>query len=92
MLTEPSDTQGLHMLPNPARFTLNGIHFAATSVDVLFHLRKEEFFKCATEVEPLSSPADPEGQAPSDTMANLCRHVLQQRRYVLISRPSKGGH
>ena len=39
MLTEPSDTQGLHMLPNPARFTLNGIHFAATSVDVLFHLR-----------------------------------------------------
>ncbi len=73
------------MLPNPARFTLNGVHFAVCSVDVLFHLRKEEFFKQATEVEPLISPADPEGQTPSDAMANLCRHVLQQRRYALLS-------
>ncbi|KAI1790115.1 DNA polymerase alpha, subunit B [Ganoderma leucocontextum] len=74
----------IHMLPNPARFTLNGVHFAASSVDVLFHLRKEEFFKHATEVEPLPGPADPEGQTPSDAMANLCRHVLQQRSFYPI--------
>ena len=73
------------MLPNPARFTVNGVHFATSSVDVLFHLRKEEFFKRATEVEPLVGPADPQGQNPSDAMASLCRHVLQQRRSVLFS-------
>ncbi|TBU48523.1 DNA polymerase alpha, subunit B [Dichomitus squalens] len=72
------------LLPNPARFTVNGLHFAASSVDVLFHLRKEEFFKRAAEIEPLAGPADPEGQAPSDGMANLCRHVLQQRSFYPI--------
>ena len=61
---------------------VNGVHVAASSVDVLFHLRKEEMFKRATEVEPLTAPPDPDGQAPSDAMANLCRHVLQQRKCV----------
>ncbi|PIL22596.1 hypothetical protein GSI_15285 [Ganoderma sinense ZZ0214-1] len=74
----------VHMLPNPARFTLNRVHFAASSVDVLFHLRKEEFFKQATEIEPLVGAADPEGQTPSDAMVNLCRHVLQQRSFYPI--------
>ncbi|KAI0632173.1 DNA polymerase alpha, subunit B [Trametes polyzona] len=60
----------IRLLPNPARFTLNGVHVAATSVDVLFHLRKEEFFKRATE-------------AP-DAMVNLCRHILQQRSFYPI--------
>ncbi|TBU36283.1 DNA polymerase alpha/epsilon subunit B-domain-containing protein [Dichomitus squalens] len=54
-------------LPNPVRFTVNGLHFAASSVDVLFHLRKEEFFKRATEVEPLVAPADPEDGEPVQT-------------------------
>lgn len=67
------------LLPNPCRFTLNDISFAVTSVDVLFHLRKEEFVKRAVEVES----SGPEGvEIPVDPMANLCRHVLQQRRYV----------
>ncbi len=48
---------------------------------MLFHLRKEEYFKRALDVEPLTSPPDPEGQGPTDAMANLCRHLLQQRRY-----------
>ena len=67
------------LLPNPCRFSLNGITFAVTSVDVLFHLRKDEFVKRATEVESVG----PEGvEIPVDPMANLCRHVLQQRRWV----------
>ena len=72
--------QRIHMLPNPTRFTLNGVHFAVSSIYVLFHLRKE-FFKRAAEVEPLAGPGDPEGQSPNDAMAGLCRHILQQRRY-----------
>ncbi|KAI0754917.1 DNA polymerase alpha, subunit B [Daedaleopsis nitida] len=74
----------IHLLPNPARFTINGVHIAASSVDVLFHLRKEELFKRAAEIEPLTAPVDPEGQGPSDAMANLCRHVLQQRNFYPI--------
>ena len=67
------------LLPNPCRFSLNGITFAVTSVDVLFHLRKDEFVKRAMEVESVG----PEGvEIPVDPMANLCRHLLQQRRWV----------
>ncbi|OBZ68666.1 DNA polymerase alpha subunit B [Grifola frondosa] len=39
----------IHLLPNPARFSLNDISFGVSSIDVLFHLRKEEFFKRAQE-------------------------------------------
>ena len=73
------------MLPNPARFTINGIQFAASSVDVLFHLRKEELFKRASDIEPLEGSVDPEGQNPNDPMACLCRHILQQRKWVIAA-------
>lgn len=70
------------MLPNPARFSINDITFAVTSVDVLFHLRKDEFVKRGVEVDsiPPSSPDD----AGTDSMTNLCRHLLQQRRFVYL--------
>ncbi|KAH9854731.1 DNA polymerase alpha subunit B [Lenzites betulinus] len=68
----------VRMLPNPARFTLNGVHIAVSSLDVLFHLRKEEFFKRASEVDPIRSSPPPD--AP-DAMGNLCRHILQQRSF-----------
>ncbi|KAI0349482.1 DNA polymerase alpha, subunit B [Trametes cingulata] len=71
----------VRLLPNPTRFTVNGVHFAASSVDVLFHLRKEEFFKRAEEVDPLPSAA---GSDAPDAMASLCRHVLQQRSFYPI--------
>ena len=66
------------MLPNPSRFSINGVSFAVSSVDVLFHLRKEEYTKRASEIAPIGDEAQ-----PPDAMGNLCRHVLQQRRQVL---------
>ncbi|KAI0250723.1 DNA polymerase alpha subunit B [Lactifluus subvellereus] len=66
----------IKLLPNPCRFSLNGVTFAVTSVDVLFHLRKEQLVMRAEEVESL----EVEGQSPAtDTMASLSRHILQQR-------------
>ncbi|KAH9841513.1 DNA polymerase alpha, subunit B [Rhodofomes roseus] len=72
----------IRVLPNPCRFSLNDVTFGVTSVDVLFHLRKEEFFKRAQEVEPVApSGGDAAG---SDTMVNTCRHLLQQRSFYPI--------
>ncbi|KAI8986107.1 DNA polymerase alpha, subunit B [Trametes punicea] len=75
------DDPRIRMLPNPARFTINGLHLAVSSVDVLFHLRKEEFFQRAGEIDPL--PATSSLDTP-DAMANLCRHILQQRSFYPI--------
>ena len=61
---------------------INDIAFATTSVDTLFHLRKEEYFKRGVEIESLAPSPD---DLPNDVMAGLCRHLLLQRRYVLLS-------
>lgn len=88
----------IHLLPNPCRFSLNGISFAVSSVDVIFHLRKEEFFKRAGEVDSISSVAegadvqanDAElvaggaGVQANDAMTTTCRHLLQQRNFYPI--------
>ncbi|CAL1713336.1 unnamed protein product [Somion occarium] len=78
------------LLPNPCRFAVNDVSFAVTSVDVLFHLRKEEFVKRATEVESIG----PEGEEIAvDPMANLCRHILQKRSfYPLFPTPTDLAH
>src|SRR6266404_7297885 len=71
-----SQSQRIKLLPNPCRFSINDISFAVTSVDVLFHLRKEQLVLRAEEVE--SEEVD--GQLPAtDTMASLSRLILQQR-------------
>jgi DNA polymerase alpha subunit B len=68
--------QRIKFLPNPCRFSLNDVSFAVTSVDVLFHLRKEQLVMRAEEAESLEI----DGQLPAtDTMASLSRLVLQQR-------------
>jgi DNA polymerase alpha subunit B len=68
------------MVPNPGTFSVNGVKFGATSVDVLFHLRKEEFVKTvSTTTDTLPAAADDTGV---DLIANSCRHLLQQRRWV----------
>jgi DNA polymerase alpha subunit B len=66
--------QRIHMLPNPCRFSINGVSFAVTSVDVIVHLKKEEFFKRGEEVDSV-----PDNSGP-DIIAGSCRHLLQQRR------------
>ncbi|KAJ7855906.1 DNA polymerase alpha/epsilon subunit B-domain-containing protein [Mycena olivaceomarginata] len=72
----------IHLLPNPAWFTLNDITFAATSADVLFHIKKGEFVKRGEEVDP-TPPMSPEDTG-GDAMANLCRHLLQQRSFYPV--------
>ncbi len=54
---------------------------SVASVDVLFHLRKEEYFRKAEEAEPDEMM---KGNIPKDSMADLCRHVLGQKRYVIL--------
>ncbi|KAG8214743.1 DNA polymerase alpha subunit B [Butyriboletus roseoflavus] len=70
----------IRLLPNPCRFSVNGISFAVTSVDTLFHLRKEEFFKRTPEVDPLT----PTSELATDGMSILARNMLQQRSFYPI--------
>ncbi|KAF8349223.1 DNA polymerase alpha/epsilon subunit B-domain-containing protein [Amanita rubescens] len=91
----PEELTGGHprirLLPNPARFTINGISFGVTSVDVLFHLKREEFVKRGEEADPIS-PTSAEDTG-SDVMGNLCRHLLQQRSfYPLFPVPTDVSH
>jgi len=75
-VSDLSDDPRIKLLPNPCRFSLNDVSFAVTSVDVLFHLRKEQLVMRAEEVESL----EVDGQLPAtDTMASLSRLILQQR-------------
>ncbi|KAK0464553.1 DNA polymerase alpha subunit B [Desarmillaria tabescens] len=81
----------IHLLPNPAQFSINNIKFAVTSVDVLFHLRKEELLKRGEEINS-TVPSSPEDTG-TDSMANTCRHMLQQRSfYPLFPVPKELAH
>ncbi|KAF9502113.1 DNA polymerase alpha, subunit B [Pleurotus eryngii] len=62
-----SNDDRIKLLPNPARFSLNGLSFGATSIDVLFHLRKEELVKHGEYTEWVS-PAS--ATATSTTVAD----------------------
>ena len=61
---------------------VNGVTFAVSSVDSLFHVKKEEYTKSGIEVEPSSVP---EESSTTDVMSNLCRQLLLQRRLVSLS-------
>ncbi|KAH7336988.1 DNA polymerase alpha/epsilon subunit B-domain-containing protein [Rhizoctonia solani] len=63
------------LVPNPTTFTINGFRIAVTSIDVLFHIRKDEFFKQAPEV------SDESGGQPADAMTMLCRQILEQQSF-----------
>jgi len=79
--------QRIYLVPNPARFKINDVTFGVSSVDVLFHLRREEFTRTGREEDPMPMPhGDDIG---TDAMANLCRHLIQQRRYDF---PSLGSY
>ncbi|KAL4080954.1 DNA polymerase alpha/epsilon subunit B-domain-containing protein [Scleroderma citrinum] len=70
----------IRCLPNPCRFSVNGVSFGVSSVDVLFHLRREEFFRRMQETDPVAPDVAP----VTDPMANLARTVLQQRSFYPI--------
>ena len=64
------------MVANPGRFSINNVTFATTSVDVLFHLRSQEFMQRGEEVQSIASSES----ATHDVLAGTCRHLLLQRR------------
>ncbi|TFK40723.1 DNA polymerase alpha/epsilon subunit B-domain-containing protein [Crucibulum laeve] len=69
----------IHLLPNPSLFSINDITFGTTSVDTIFHLRKEEYIKRCGEIAPLAADS-----GDVDAMANSCRHLLQQRSFYPV--------
>ncbi|EIW72508.1 hypothetical protein TREMEDRAFT_66921 [Tremella mesenterica DSM 1558] len=71
-------------IPNPCTFSINEITISLSSVDVLFHLRREELVQRAEEAEPDS---ELKGQEVKDPMAGLVRHVLGQRTFYPIFPP-----
>ena len=74
----PFSSQGVRCLPNPTTFSVNEVVFAMTSVDVLFSLRNQEFFrKCGEVHDDADVVEDPSNK---DVMARTCRHLLRQRR------------
>ncbi|KAK9696353.1 DNA-directed DNA polymerase alpha subunit pol12 [Basidiobolus ranarum] len=56
--------KNVQTLSNPAQFTINEIHFAISSHDILFHLSGDEIGR---------------NPAFKDRMGRLARHVLEQR-------------
>ncbi|KAH8120686.1 DNA polymerase alpha, subunit B [Phellopilus nigrolimitatus] len=69
----------IKMIPNPCRFSINDVIFASTSVDVLLHLRSQEYMQRGQEVDPVP-PVSPESSG-TDPFTNTCRHLLQQRSF-----------
>ncbi|KAG6836140.1 hypothetical protein H0H93_010973 [Arthromyces matolae] len=65
----------IHLLPNPACFSINDITFGVNSVDVVYHLRKGELQIRGKEIDSI-----PDNYG-ADAMANTCRHLLQQRSF-----------
>ncbi|SCZ98672.1 BZ3500_MvSof-1268-A1-R1_Chr7-1g09237 [Microbotryum saponariae] len=79
--------RGVKLLPNPTTFSINEVVFAITSVDVLFALRHQEFFKKCGEVKEEGEGMDmdvEEDPAAKDVMARTCRHLLRQRSFYPI--------
>lgn len=60
-------------------FSINEVVFGTTSVDVLWSLKSQEFFRKCPDAEPVSEGAQEDPQA-KDVMARVCRHLLRQRR------------
>ncbi|THH11357.1 hypothetical protein EW145_g701 [Phellinidium pouzarii] len=67
------------MIPNPCRFSINDVTFATTSVDVLLHLRNQEYTQRGQEIDPVP-PTSPDSSA-TDLLTNSCRHLLLQRSF-----------
>ena len=65
---------------------MNEVVFSVTSLDVLFHLRNQEFFRPCGEILHEGEMMD-ESVMAKDIMSRTCRHLLRQRRCVLSGLP-----
>jgi len=74
--------KAVKLLPNPTVFSINEVVFAVTSVDTLFHLRNQEWFKrCAEAVDPSQPAVDPATVEKEDVMARTARFLLRQKSF-----------
>ena len=74
----PSIRNRITLLSNPSTFVLNGIVFAANSVDVLMHLNTEAVHYFHNK------------QAAPDRMANLAGLLLEQQHFYPLYPPKPG--
>ncbi|KAF8584710.1 DNA polymerase alpha, subunit B [Ramaria rubella] len=73
----------IKVLPNPCTFSLNGVRFGVSTVDVLHHLKNQQYIQ--RPQQPPSGVSNSTIPAASqDMMANLCRHVIEQRSFYPI--------
>ncbi|KAL5518536.1 POL12 [Sanghuangporus vaninii] len=75
----PFNDPRIKLIPNPSRFTINDVSFGSTSVDVLFHIRNQEYAQRGTVVDPMP-PVTPESSG-TDPLTNSCRQLLCQRSF-----------
>lgn len=74
----------VRLLPNPTTFSINEVSFAVTTVDTLFHLRNQEFFRrCGEWVDPAANPP-PDSVEKEDVMSRTCRYILRQKSFYPI--------
>jgi hypothetical protein len=79
----PRFAQGVRLLPNPCQFSINEVAFGVASVDVLWALKSQEFFRKCGDAEPLKE-GEKEDPGAKDVMARVGRHLLRQRRCVRV--------
>ncbi|GAA5936090.1 hypothetical protein JCM3775_003577 [Rhodotorula graminis] len=75
--------KGVRLLPNPAMFSINEVVFGITSVDTLWSLKSQEFFRKCADAEPVEEGSEPDPLA-KDVMARTCRHLLRHRSFYPV--------
>ncbi|GAA6050009.1 hypothetical protein JCM3770_001911 [Rhodotorula araucariae] len=74
--------KGVKMLPNPTVFSINEVKFGIASVDALWSLKSQEFFRKCPDAEP--AEAGTEDPLAKDVMARTCRHLLRHRSFYPV--------
>ncbi|GAA5861838.1 hypothetical protein JCM8547_008571 [Rhodosporidiobolus lusitaniae] len=72
--------KGVRLLPNPCQFSINEVVFGIASVDVLWALKSQEFFRKCADAEPLKE-GEVEDPGAKDVMARVGRGLLRQRSF-----------
>ncbi|BGP47016.1 DNA-directed DNA polymerase alpha subunit pol12 [Rhodotorula kratochvilovae] len=74
--------KGVKLLPNPTVFSINEVKFGIASVDVLWSIKSQEFFRKCPDAEPAEAGA--EDPLAKDVMARTCRHLLRHRSFYPV--------